>query len=318
MVAYKDYYQILGVDRKASDAEVKAAYRKLARKLHPDANKNDPKAEEKIKELNEAYEVLKDPEKRKRYDMLGANWKAGDNFKPPPQQPGQDGAFTFEFGNFGDLRGNSAFSEFFDSLFGQTFGGAAGGPTGQARPGQPHTGKRRTLDQEAEIELSVEEIARGTRRTLQVSAQGGKPKTIEVRIPPGIRPGKKIRVPGEGATMAGSTTKGDLYLRVKVKPHAYFTIDGDNLVCDLEISPAQAVLGAEVQVTTIEGPVKIKVPAGTQNGRMLRLKGRGLPTIGEGQRGDQMVRTKISVPTSPSDQEKALYEQLLQLERKTS
>lgn len=312
MVQYKDYYQILGVDRKATDQEVKAAYRKLARKLHPDANKNDPKAEEKIKELNEAYEVLKDPDKRKRYDMLGANWKAGDNFKPPPG--GGDGAFSFEFGNFSDMRGNSAFSDFFDALFGQTFGG---GP--QPRPGTaaPGGGKRRTLDQEADIELSVEEIARGTRRTLQVSAPGGKPRTIEVKIPPGIRPGKKIRVPGEGATMPGSTSKGDLYLRVKVKPHSYFTIDGDNLVCELEISPAQAVLGSEAQVTTIEGPVKIKVPPGTQNGRMLRLKGRGLPSIGEGQRGDQMVRTRIAVPTNPSDKEKALYEQLLQIERQT-
>ena len=122
MVKYKDYYQVLGVDRKATDADIKAAYRKLARKTHPDANKNDPTAEEKFKELIEAYEVLKDPEKRKRYDMLGADWKAGDNFRPPPQQTGaNDGSFSFDFGNFGDLRGNSAFSDFFDSLFGQTF-----------------------------------------------------------------------------------------------------------------------------------------------------------------------------------------------------
>lgn len=326
MVKYKDYYEILGVDRKANDADIKAAYRKLARKTHPDANKNDPSAEEKFKELNEAYEVLKDPEKRKRYDMLGANWKAGDNFRPPPQQQqgAGDGSFSFDFGNFGDLRGNSAFSDFFDSLFGQTFGGggftagqaqgARGGTTSSSQ-GPARGGNRRTLDQEADIELSVEELAQGTKRTLQISTPGGKPKTIEVKIPAGVRPGKKVRVAGEGATMAGGTQKGDLFLRVKAKPHSYYTIDGDNLICEIEITPAQAVIGAEAIITTIEGPVKIKVPAGSQNGRLLRLKGKGLPILGGSTKGDQLVRTRISIPTQISDQEKDLYEQLARLEK---
>ena len=322
MVKYKDYYQVLGVDRKATDADIKAAYRKLARKTHPDANKNDPSAEEKFKELIEAYEVLKDPEKRKRYDMLGADWKAGDNFRPPPQQSGaNDGSFSFDFGNFGDLRGNSAFSDFFDSPFGQTFGSgaAAGGPVRQQQQQQQaQAGRKRSLDQEAEIELTVEELAQGARRTLQVSTPGGKPKTIEVKIPAGVRPGKKVRVAGEGATMAGGTQKGDLYLRVKAKPHNYYTIDGDNLICELEITPAQAVIGSEAVVTTIEGAVKIRVPAGSQNGRLLRLKGKGLPTLGASTRGDQLVRTKIAIPTEISEREKELYEQLAKLERETA
>ncbi len=331
MVKFKDYYDILGVDRKASAADIKAAYRKLARKTHPDANKNDPSAEEKFKELIEAYEVLKDPEKRKRYDTLGADWKAGDNFRPPPQPSGaNDGGFGFEFGNFGDLRGNSAFSEFFDSLFGQTFGGGApgsgpaAGQQGRPQPGPAGGGKRRTLDQEADIELTVEELAQGARRTLQVSAPGGKPKTIEVKIPAGIRPGKKVRIAGEGATMNGGAQKGDLYLRVKAKPHNYFTIDGDNLICELEMTPAQAVIGSEAVVTTIEGPVKIRVPAGSQNGRLLRLKGKGLPSVAAAgssadvHKGDQLVRCKITIPTKISDKEKSLYEQLAQLEKETS
>jgi len=339
LVKFKDYYEILGVGRKASDAEIKAAYRKLARKTHPDANKNDPTAEEKFKELIEAYEVLKDPDKRKRYDTLGADWKAGDNFRPPPQPSGAtDGGFGFEFGNFGDLRGNSAFSDFFDSLFGQTFSSGAGGAgpqsgaggfgAGQQRsqpggaPGAGAGGKRRTLDQEADIELTVEELAKGARRTLQVSTPGGKPKTIEVKIPAGIRPGKKVRVAGEGATMNGGAQKGDLYLRVKAKPHNYFTIDGDNLICELEITPAQAVIGSEAIVTTIEGPVKIRVPAGSQNGRLLRLKGKGLPSVAaagaEVLKGDQLVRCKITIPTQISDKEKELYEQLSKLEKETA
>lgn len=327
MVQYKDYYQILGVSRTSSEQEIKTAYRKMARKYHPDANKNDPTAEERIKEINEAYEVLKDQEKRKKYDQLGPNWKAGDQFKPPPDYSG----FSFDFGKgaggnmgnmggMGGMGGAGSFSDFFEAIFGGSFGGGQPG----ARPGQGAgagagaagaAARKRSLDQEAEIDLVVEELAQGARRTLQVTAPGGKTKTIEVKIPKGMRAGKKVRVPGEGATMPGVTEKGDLYLRIKVKPHKYYTIDGDNLVVELAISPAQAVVGGEVSVSTIEGAVTIKVPAGTQSGRMLRLKGKGLPNTDQKPAGDLLVRTKIVIPTHLSDKERSLYEQLAKLEK---
>lgn len=307
MVEFKDYYQILGVDRKASDKDIKSAYRALARKYHPDTNKNDPGAEAKIKEINEAYEVLKDPEKRKRYDMLGANWKAGDNFRPPPDFGG--GNFSFDFGNFQDLSKDGRFSDFFDVLFNQHFGNFG---QGQA----PGAAKRRNLDQEAEIELTIEELAHGTRRTLQVTAPHGKPRTIEVKIPKGVRAGKKVRVPGEGGTTGDGGNRGDLFLKIKVKPHHLFTIDGNNLVSEVAVSPAKAIIGGEATVDTIEGPVKIRIPAGTQNGRMLRLKGKGLPILNESVPGDQLVRTRIVIPTQLSEQEKALYEELAKLENK--
>ena len=328
MVQYKDYYQILGVTKTATEQEIKSSYRKMARKYHPDANKNDPTAEDRIKEINEAYEVLKDQDKRQKYDQLGSNWKAGDQFKPPPDYSG----FSFDFGNMGGMGnragggapggmgGGPSFSDFFESLFGQTFGapgqpGSRGGQPGAGAAAGAAAARKRSLDQEADIELVVEELAQGARRTLQVTAQGGKSKTIEVKIPKGMRAGKKVRVPGEGGTIPGTSEKGDLYLRIKVRPHKTFTIDGDNLICELSISPAQAVVGSEVIVTTIEGPVTIKVPAGTQNGRMLRLKGKGLPTVDNKVTGDLLVRTKVTIPTTVSEKERALYEQLAALEK---
>ncbi|HEY9787410.1 MAG TPA: DnaJ C-terminal domain-containing protein [Candidatus Obscuribacterales bacterium] len=312
MVKYKDYYAILGVPRSATDKEIKAAYRKLARQYHPDANKGKG-AEEKFKEIAEAYEVLKDPEKRKRYDMLGSNWKAGDQFRPPPDF----GGFSFDFGDFAK---GSPFSDFFEALFGQTFGtgapgkpGAGGQPASKAGAGGAQ-GKR-ALDQEAEIELGIEELAKGTTRTLQISAPGVKTKTIEVKIPAGVRSGSKIRVPGEGSRSPVGGAAGDLYLIVKVKPHDQFTIEGDNLICSLSLSPAQAVVGSEASVPTLEGPVKIRIPAGTQNGRMLRLRGRGLPKIKDTVRGDLLVKTKIVIPSELTEEEKRLYEQLAKIEQ---
>lgn len=307
MVKFRDYYEILGVPRTASQDEIKAAYRKMARKHHPDVNKNDAGAEDRFKEIGEAYEALKDPERRKKYDQLGKNWKDGDNFKPPP-----DMGFNFDFGNLHDLNSNPAFSDFFDMLFGQTFGTPQQQKAGQAAAAQQH--RRRSLDQEADIELSVEELAKGARRTLQVSTPGGKPRTIEVKIPAGLRPGKKVRVPGEGATATGSSEKGDLYLRIKLKAHGYFTIDGDNLVCEISITPAQATIGSEVSVNTIDGPIKIRVPAGTQSGRLLRLKGKGLPTRDGGAPGDQLVRTKVVIPGTLTEKQKALWEELAKLD----
>jgi curved DNA-binding protein len=317
LVKFKDYYQTLGVDRKATDKDIKAAYRKLARQHHPDANKGNKASEEKFKEITEAYEVLKDPEKRRRYDMLGSNYKAGEQFRPPPDF----GGFSFDFGNLHDLGGKgSPFSDFFEMMFGQTFGPGAGqrpgggpGARPQGPPGGPGV-SRRKLDQEAEIELSIEELAKGTTRTLQITGPG-QSKTIEVKIPAGVRAGSKVRVTGEGAKQPGGAgTPGDLYLKVKVKPHPLFVIDGDNLICDVNLSPAQAVIGGEASVNTLDGAVKIRIPPGTQAGRMLRLRGRGLPKLKSQENGDLLVRAKIVIPANVTDAEKALYEQLVELE----
>jgi len=306
LVKYKDYYATLGVPRNASEKEIKAAYRKLARQHHPDANPGDKGAEEKFKEVTEAYEVLKDPEKRKRYDMLGSNWKAGSDFRPPPDM----GGFTFDFGGLGDLGRGGGFSDFFDMLFGAPFGGAAGarGPFGGARAA-------RGYDQEAEVELSVEDLARGATRTLTISAPGAKPKTLEVKIPAGVRPGSRVRVPGEGAVSPAGGPRGDLFLRVKVKPHARYVVEADNVVSEAQISPALAALGGEASVETLDGPVRITVPAGSQSGRLLRLRGKGLPRLKQEGRGDQLIRLKIVVPTVLSPEERELYEKLAELEK---
>lgn len=308
MVKFKDYYETLGVSRSATEKEIKTAYRKMARQYHPDANKGNKASEEKFKEIAEAYEVLKDAEKRRRYDALGANYKAGADFRPPPDFSG----FSFDFG---DLGKGSPFSDFFEMLFGQTFGGTGGAqPQGGFRSGGPQASARRKTDQEADIELSIEELAKGTTRTLQISGPNVKQRTLEVKIPPGVRAGSRVRVSGgeQGANLGAGA--GDLYLRVRVKPHPYFTIDGDNLVCELSLTPAQAVIGSEATVNTLDGPVRIRVPAATQNGRMLRLREKGLPKLKTAQRGDQLVRVKITIPSNITDEERRLYEQLAKLE----
>lgn len=308
MVKFKDYYSTLEVARGASQKEIKSAYRKLARQHHPDANQGDPKAEEKFKEISEAYEVLKDPEKRRRYDMLGSGWKAGADFKPPP-----DFGFDFDFSKMGGMGQGSPFSDFFEVLFGQTFGP---GTTGGARTAggfgrQPRKGQ----DHEARVELSVEEAARGTSRTIQISAPGQQKKTLEVKIPAGVRDGSRVRIPGEGGVSPFGGERGDLYLRVKLKPHAYFKVDGSNLTSEARISPAVAALGGESRVQTLDGTVTIKIPPGSQSGRLLRLREKGLPPLKQkGKRGDHMVKIKIVVPKELTDEERKLYESLLALE----
>lgn len=321
MVKFKDYYQTLGVPRTATQKEIKTAYRSLARKFHPDANKGDKASEEKFKEITEAYEVLKDPDKRKRYDTLGSNYKAGADFRPPPDFGG-GGGFNFDFEKFGEFSKQGPFSDFFDILFGQTFGqpppqqGQRGGPQTQQRAAQQAERSNRMYDQEADIELSVEELAKGAQRTLKITPPGADAKTIDVKIPAGVRGGSRVRIAGQG--MKTPRGRGDLFLRVKVKPHPDFTIDGDNIICDLSISPALAVLGGQATVPTLDGPVKIKIPAGTQNGRMLRLKQRGLPTSKSANKGDLLIRVKIVIPSQPTDKERALYEQLAELEKQTA
>lgn len=308
-VKYKDYYAALGVDRKASDKDIKAAYRNLARKFHPDANPGDKSAEEKFKEIAEAYEVLKDPEKRRRYDMLGANWKNGAEFTPPPGF----GGFTFDFGNMGGFGGgagqSSPFSDFFDMLFGQTFGqpGAAGAAGGAAH--------RKGADQEAAIELTIEELARGAARNIQVTKPGAAAKALQVKIPAGVRPGSRVRVPGEAASAVPGGPAGDLFLRVKVKPHPIYTLDGDNLISELVISAPIAVMGGEATITTLDGPVQINIPPLSNNGRMLRLRERGLPRLKQTARGDHLVRLKVQLPTELSAEEKAHWQALAALDR---
>lgn len=301
MVRYKDYYETLGVSRDASDKDIKAAFRKLARQFHPDTNPDDKTAEDKFKEINEAYEVLKDPDKRKRYDMLGSNWKNGADFQPPPDF----GGFNFDFSSFGGASSASPFSDFFDILFGQNFSQAGGRASSQQRG--------RASDQEAKIELSVEEVARGTTKILEVTAPGQKKKTLEVKIPKGVRQGSRVRVPGEGG-MSSNGSRGDLFLIVQLKPHPYYAIEGDNLVTICRISPARAIVGGEAQVTTIDGVVTVKIPPFSQNNRALRLRGKGLPLLKKEERGDHIVRLEVVLPKQLSDKEISLYKELAELE----
>lgn len=319
MVKFKDYYEILGVKRGATAKEIKTAYRSLARKYHPDANQGNKASEEKFKEITEAYEVLKDEEKRRKYDRLGSGFKQGAEFKPPPDFAG---GFTFDFEKFSDLSRSGPFSDFFEVLFGQTFGPGNTGTASGGTRSSPGTGRKnysssrrsKPKDQEAIIELTIEEIAEGAHRTLKITPPGTKPKTIEVRIPKGVRSGSKVRIPGQGAESPYG--RGDLFLKVKVKPHSHFTIDGDNLFCEAEVSPAKAVLGGTTKVPTLDGSVKIKIPEGTQGGKLLRLRGRGLPNLKNSNRGDLLIRVKIVIPDSLSKEEKDLYERLKELEER--
>ena len=317
MVKFRDYYEILGVQRKASEQEIKTAYRKLARQFHPDANKGKKSAEEKFKEIGEAYEVLKDAEKRRRYDLLGADYKAGNEFRPPPDFSG--GGANFDFGNMGGgFGGGSNFSDFFEMLFGQSMAGeSASAHPGTFRSGPFASGHparhRAPIPQEADIELTIEEMSKGTTRTLQITSPSASAKTIEVKIPVGVHPGSKIRVAGGGASKNAVNT-GDIYLNVKAKPHSYFTLDGSNLLCEIYITAAQAVLGSEVKVNTLEGEKTVKVPAGSQTGRTLRLRGLGLPGLKGAAAGDQLIKIKITIPTKPSPEEIKLYEQLIKIE----
>ena len=310
MVEYKDYYAILGVERSAQKEEISRAYRKLARKYHPDLNKA-PEAEEKFKEVSEAYEVLKDPEKRRRYDQLGARWKEGQDYQPPPgwefrqeQGPGPSaGGFSF---------GEGGFSDFFESLFGGAFqqrGGAMGGGSPFQRQGRP-------ADQEATLRISLEEAYRGgttsivleSRESAGGAGQAARPRRLDVKIPPGILPGQKIRLAGQGPQNTDGR-RGDLYLRVEVEPHRRFRLEDRDLYTDLALTPWEAALGSQVQVPSLNGTVTLTVPRGTQSGQKLRLKGKGLPNP-KGSAGDLYVTAQIKVPKRLSDRERELFESL--------
>jgi curved DNA-binding protein len=291
-VKFRDYYEVLGVPRTATAEEIKRAYRQLARKHHPDLK---PAAEragaaERFKEINEANEVLSDPDKRARYDALGPNWKSGMDFTPPPGAGQNTVHVSGDWEDLGDV------SDFFASLFGR---GAARGERGNTRVVFPGS------DVEAELLLTLEELLRNSRRRLQLP--GG--RTIEVEIPRGVRDGTVLRLAGQGEPGPNGGPPGDLYLRVRLRPHPRYRVAGDDLETDLSLWPWQAVLGGEVRVDTLDGPVTLTVPPGTQSGKRLRLRGRGLPRAG-GQRGDLYAIVRVVIPERPTAAERTAYEAL--------
>ncbi len=306
-VKYKDYYEILGVPRTATQEEIQRAYRKLARKYHPDVNK-EPGAEEKFKEINEAYEVLRDPEKRRRYDQLGSHWKAGQDFTPPP---GWDIHFDFGSGKdfedilFGFGRGKEGFSDFFEMLFGR--GRQRTYDTG----GFGFTRVQDGEDQEAVISISLEDAYFGRTKVINLPNTG---KSYEVKIPPGILPGQKIRLAGQGAPGIGGGKSGDLYLKVEIEPHPVFRLEGKDFYMNLPLTPWEAVLGGDVSVNTLDGPVTVRILPGTQSGQKLRLKGKGMPSP-KGERGDLYLVVQIMVPKEPSREERELFEKLQKISR---
>jgi len=306
-VKFRDYYEILGVSRSAKEDEIKKTYRKLARKYHPDLNPNNKQSEEKFKEIQEAYEVLSDPEKRRKYDTLGANWKNGAEFTPPPNWGGFQGTINVEdlFGRAGQQRSN-AFSDFFEMLFGGVGGGAGMGGFGggTAGAGTRSRAGARTPRAEAETELNLplEDMHRGTQRKLTVRL-GNTEKTIDVRIPPGARDASKIRIPG------GGPGGGDLYVVLHQEPHPSFKVNGDDTEVEVAIAPWEAALGTSIQVPTLDGNAEIRIPPGVASGQRLRLRGQGLNLRGGG-RGDHYVRLKIVVPKELTDAERKLFEEL--------
>lgn len=304
---YKDYYEILGVGRAASAEEIQKAYRKLARKFHPDVNKN-PGAEAMFKEVAEAYEVLKDPEKRTKYDRFGAAWKARAQGGAPP--PGFE-EFRFDFGGPGFGGGASGFSQFFEALFGEAAkraGGRGGWATwtndgrgGWARPG---------ANQEVLLRLTLEEAARGGVRELALQSSEGETRRIRVNLPKGILPGQTVRVAGQGESGREGGAHGDLLLRVDLAPHPRFRLEGRDLHTALDVAPWEAALGAEAEIPTLDGHVRIRIPAGTSSGRQIRVKGRGFPGAAGGDGGDLYAEIRIVVPESLTAKEKQLFGEL--------
>lgn len=306
---YKDYYKILGVERDATEAEIKKAYRRLARKYHPDVSK-EADAETKFKEVGEANEVLKDAEKRQAYDQLGANWKAGQNFDPPPgwednfsggnagySRQGPSGGFSSAEFSGGD------FSDFFESMFGGGFAQQGGGP-GFQQGGFQSKG----ADQQASISITLEDAFNGDKKNIRLSNG----RNLDVKIPAGITSGKRIRLSGQGSPGSGGGPNGDLYLEVAITPHNLFKVEGKNILLDLPIAPWEAVLGASVQVPTLGGRVEAKIPAGSQSGKKLRLKNRGLKSnASQGNSvGDQIVTLQVAMPEVTSDEDKTYFEEM--------
>ena len=292
---YKDYYKTLGIERGASDEDLKKAYRKLARKYHPDVSK-EPNAKERFQEVAEAYDTLKDKEKRAAYDSLGSH-RAGHDFRPPPD-------WYQRFGGGGeeeDLSGIDL-SDLFESLGARFGGGHAGARTQGFRRGG--TMRLRGEDYEATLPLTIEEAAEGVERALQL---GG--REIRVRIPRGATDGERLRIPGKGGPGANGGPAGDLYLNISLRPHALFKASGHDLEIEVPLAPWEAALGAQIEIPTLGARVAVKVPAGSASGQRLRLSGKGLPRP-KGGAGDLYARLNIVVPSSLTEQEKTHYEAL--------
>ncbi len=300
---YKDYYQILGVARGADAQAIKAAYRKMARKYHPDVSK-EPHAEDRFKDVQEAYEVLRDSEKRRAYDQLGSNWRAGQEFRPPPGWEHFNGGSPGAGGP--DLGG---FSDFFEELFARRGGGGRG-----------HAGFRmRGEDSEATLTISLEDAAQGSQREISLEIPGSpgpdgrlqrESRRLTVKIPAGVTEGQRLRIAGQGQPGHGGGPGGDLYLRIQFAPHPRFRVEGRNLFHDLRVAPWEAVLGSSVEIPTLAGPVRMKIPAGSSSGQKLRLAGKGLPGTGGKPPGDLYAILQIVVPRHISGEEQSLWQKL--------
>jgi DnaJ-class molecular chaperone len=306
---YKDYYKTLGVAKSASEKDIKSAYRKLARKFHPDVNPNNPNAEKTFKDINEAYAVLSDPQKRKTYDTLGPDWQ--QRFR---QAPSGGTRRTYTSANMGE------FSDFFESLFGGAPGGAGqragnfefdlgslfsrGRKTAPNRPTQTNT----IADLEQQIDVTLREAYSGGQRTLTITRPDGSIETLDVKIPAGVRDGSRIRLKGKGNQ--NGATQGDLYLKAHVLPDPVFRREGDDLHADVTVPMTKLVLGGETEVATVDGRVTMKIPEGSQNGRTFKLTGKGMPHLKDSGHGDLFVKVTATLPTNPNDEQKTLFRQL--------
>jgi len=317
---YRDYYQTLKVPRTATADEIKKSYRRLARKYHPDVSK-EKDAEAQFKQVQEAYEVLKDPEKRAAYDQLGSNWKAGQDFRPPPDF---GGGFEFRGGPGGRAGGgaqgaefDASFSDFFSSLFGGgggPFAGEGGAGFGAAG-GRRRASPRRGRDHHARIDIDLEEAYRGGTRTFDLQRPSldddgnlqTRKHTVKVNIPAGITSGQQLRLAGQGEDSPNGGRAGDLFLEVHTRPNKQYQVDGRDVTVTLPVAPWEAALGSTVTVPTLGGPVEMRIPAGAQSGQKLRLRGRGLPGNPP---GDELVQLKVVLPPADSPQARALYEQM--------
>ena len=336
---FKDYYKTLGVSKTATEKEIKQAFRKLARKHHPDVNPGDKSAESKFKEINEAYEVLGDPDKRRKYDELGANWRMYEQAQQQGQPfpggspfgggfggsggAGEGGAWTINMGGPGGYRTmteeemrdmfgtEDPFSDFFRTFFGGSGGAAAGS---EARGRGRASRSQRGGDLESEAELTLEEAYHGAMRRIAIT-HGGHARNVDVRIPAGVKDGSRVRVAGVGETGTGGAASGDLFLRVKIRPHPVFERKGDDLYVKVPIPATVAVLGGEAQVPTISGSVRLKVPETTQPGQIFRLKGHGMPLVGKADaKGDLYATADVQLPRSLTKDQRQAWEQIRKYE----